>query len=233
VPSALPTRDRNAVLTQTQSSNSLVSSTYGLSYDIKPVTFTNLNGGSNVNWYLSVSIYGTGWGSNTPYATISVVTRTQGTVAIQESCTPTSRCAADRTYDGSAPFDCVSNYALLPSDLLDADGGSVTVKVTTVNVLKTQCNYKGSSLFVHYTLSASNPQPTVLPTPEPSSPPVQGGASNPTRSPSMHPTAPSPAPSPLPTTAPTSAPSPFPSYQGLATITRYSSSNVFDFAKQS
>jgi hypothetical protein len=62
VPSAFPTRDALSVLTETVASNSIVTTQGGLqTYSIDPVTFTNLAGTGN-NWYLTVEIYGTGWG---------------------------------------------------------------------------------------------------------------------------------------------------------------------------
>jgi hypothetical protein len=219
------------VLTQTVASNTIVTTQGGLpTYSIDPVTFTNLAGTGNY-WYLTVEIYGTGWGTSDPYATVSVETNF-GTIIVNQYCNPGDACKADRTYSGAAPTKCVTNYVLLQSELMESKGGSVTVNVKTTNVGATKCNYQGSSIYIAYTLSGTNPQPTAKPSPQPTLAPVPaGGFAPPTLDPTAQPTAPTAAPSPLPTVAPSAAPSPFPTYSATATISRISSSSEYDAGK--
>ena len=119
-PTTSPTRSHTAVLVQTAFSNSQANN-----YQVS-ATFDNLNGGSNVNWYLTVEVYGTGWGTNSPYATVSLLT-SRGTTVPQsvdgssQYCTPPDSCTttAPYLYNGAPPTKCVTNQLISPSsDLL-------------------------------------------------------------------------------------------------------------------
>ena len=170
-PTPGPTQSQLSSLYAYTNSSNVVTDSNGLpTYSIQPTRFTHL-GFEASKWYLSVAIYGTGWGINNPGATITLTTK-QGPSVLNSyyRCDPGNHCIANsNNYGSDLPTLCVTNHEIDSSDLLESDFGSIQLDVTTSNVQSTICQYKGFSIYLEFTLSGSNPQPTRMPTTAPPS----------------------------------------------------------------
>jgi hypothetical protein len=154
-PTQFPTYTNRILLSKSASTSSLViSSSYGARFSAPTVRFTGL--GTATSYYLTVGVYGTGFGANSDsefyYATVKV-----NGVALPFKCNPGNSCPNPQR------SDCIANYAIDPSGILPASGGSLTLDLVTTGVSFTQCFYNGSALYVTYTLSGSQPMPTLTP----------------------------------------------------------------------
>ena len=138
-------------------------------YTVPEHTFSGLGAGRT--YYLSVDIYGTGFGSGRAdlnYATISVNGKT-----IMQKCNPGNTCD-EATDNARLATRCVANHPIAASSspgsstIMDpALGGSVTVSTITAGFSTTSCHYNGSAVFVTYSLWASQLMPTNMPTQQP------------------------------------------------------------------
>lgn len=154
-------------------------------------TFSGLGSAQGRSWYLTLSVYGTGFGPSTSgefvrfFVNDAVVDLYEGVPlqcapiapagpVVYAAAAPTASMASPTHGGCTAAFvDCSTNINVTASILSD-QGGSIKIGARSYGVVTSPCPYggaAGNTVYLKFELSTS-PQPTAKPTPSPTSKPT-------------------------------------------------------------